>query len=154
MKPESDNKDWQNPIAVYLQGMTQGANQETMHTLEKEQAGIKTDISTLKIDVSILKTDIAIIKNDIANIKDNMVTKAEFSDFKADIRNELTNVRIELKEDIAKLGGCIAMIRAESKEDIADVRAEISSLKLNMQGWMITILITIIGGIIALLYKS
>jgi len=129
MKPESDNKDWQNPIAVYLQGMTQGANQETMHTLEKEQAGIKTDISTLKIDVSILKTDIAIIKNDIANIKDNMVTKAEFSDFKADIRNELTNVRIELKEDIA-------------------------NFKLNQQGWMITILITIIGGIITLLYKS
>ena len=41
MKPELDNKDWQNPIAVYLQGISQGANQETMHALEKEQAGIK-----------------------------------------------------------------------------------------------------------------
>jgi hypothetical protein len=136
MKPELDNKDWQNPIAVYLQGMTQGANQETMHTLEKEQAGIKNDIAILKTDVAILKTDVAIIKNDIVNIKENMATKAD-----------IANLKTEFKEDIAKLSGCVAMIRMESKEDIAN-------LKSNTQGWMITILIAIISGIIALLYKS
>jgi len=153
MKPELDNKDWQNPIAVYLQGMTQGANQETMHSLEKEQAGIKTDITTIKTDVAILKTDVAIIKNDIINIKENMATKAD-----------LANLKTELKEDIAKLSGCVVMIRTESKEDynnlrielkenIANVRAEISSFKLNMQGWMITVLIAIIGATATIWFK-
>jgi archaellum component FlaC len=127
--------------------MTQGANQETMHTLEKEQAGIKNDISTLKTDVAILKTDVAIIKNDIVNIKENMATKAD-----------IANLKTEFREDIAKLSGCVAMIRAESKEDNNNLRIElkqdIHNLQSNMQGWMITILIAIIGGIIALLYKS
>ena len=137
MKKEIYNKHRQNPnlnpIDAYFQGITHGVSQEALHTLEKEQA---------------------IIKSDIANIKDNMVTKAEFSEFKAEVKTDIK----ELKEDIAKLGGCIAIVRAESKEDNNNLRIElkqdIHNLQSNMQGWMITILVAIIGGIIALLYKS
>jgi predicted nuclease with TOPRIM domain len=62
-------------------------------------------------------------KEDVANVK------GELKEDIANLRSELSNVKGELKEDIANLRSELANVKGELKEDIAGVKGEVQGLR-------------------------
>ena len=67
---------------------------------------------------------------------DNLVNKTEFHQEVAeirmdiaDVRAEVKNARLELKQDITELRAEITNVRSELKQDIAEVRTEIAEVR-------------------------
>ena len=72
---------------------------------------------------------------------DNLVDKPEFHKEVAEIRMDIADVRVEvknvyseLKQDIADVRTEIANVRSELKQDIADVRNEIAEVRTDIAG--------------------
>ena len=72
---------------------------------------------------------------------DNLVDKPEFHKEVAEIRMDIADVRVEvknvyseLKQDIADVRNEIANVRSELKQDIADVRNEIAEVRTDIAG--------------------
>ena len=72
---------------------------------------------------------------------DNLVDKPEFHKEVAEIRMDIADVRVEvknvyseLKQDIADVHNEIANVRSELKQDIADVRNEIAEVRTDIAG--------------------
>ena len=72
---------------------------------------------------------------------DNLVDKPEFHKEVAEIRMDIADVRVEvknvyseLKQDIADVHTEIANVRSELKQDIADVRNEIAEVRTDIAG--------------------
>ena len=72
---------------------------------------------------------------------DNLVDKPEFHKEVAEIRMDIADVRVEvknvyseLKQDIADVHNEIANVRSELKQDIADIRNEIAEVRTDIAG--------------------
>ena len=113
-------------------GATALANYITKFTNERLSANLDN-----LVDKPEFHKEVAEIRMDIADVR--VEVKNVYSELKqdiADVRNEIANVRSELKQDIADVRNEIAEVRtdiAEVRTDIAGVRTEMVILKTDLQ---------------------
>ena len=67
---------------------------------------------------------------------DNLVDKPEFHKEVAEIRMDIADVRVEVKNVYSELKQDIAELRSEYKQDIAQLRTEIVALRADLQNEM------------------
>jgi predicted nucleic acid-binding Zn-ribbon protein len=116
--------------ALVAQGMKE-AQAETIVTTILESRDVDLSKFVTKDQFTKLQHEVDLIKQEIRYIKENMVTKAEFAEFRSDVKTE------------------IAEIRSEIKTEIAEIRSEIASVKFDILKWIIPFLIGIIIAIFA-----
>ena len=109
-------------------GATALANYITKFTNERLNANLDN-----LVDKPEFHKEVAEIRMDIADVR--VEVKNVYSELKqdiADVRNEIGEVRSELKQDIADVRNEIANVRSELKQDIADVRNEIAEVRTDI----------------------
>lgn len=67
---------------------------------------------------------------------DQVATKGDVSIMASDLRSEMADIRSELKTDIADLR--------------AEMHAEVGALRRSMAGWMLTVLVAIVGAMVSI----
>ncbi|AKK20080.1 hypothetical protein HUT03_02210 [Candidatus Liberibacter africanus] len=75
-----------------------------------------------------------------------LATKAELKEEIANVRADIANVRTELKEDIAN-------VRTELKEDIANTKSELKDAINSQTKWFMGIIVSVLVSTIGILLK-
>jgi len=97
-------------------------------------------------------------QGDLATKADLAAVRADLAGVKAELKNDITELRMQLKGDIAglrtELKGDIAGLRTELKGDIGEVRTKIAETKTDILKWIIGAIgfqtIVILGALISL----
>ena len=76
---------------------------------------------------NLVRMDIADVRAEVKNVR------LELKQDITELRAEVTNVRSELKQDIAEVRTEIANVRSELKQDIAEIRNDMTILRTDLQ---------------------
>jgi hypothetical protein len=132
--------------ALIAQGMQEAQAETIVSTIVESKEFDLSKLAT-KEQLALVQKDIDSLKKDIEYIKNNTATK-----------EELHNVRIELKKDNQLLKQELKAEIANIKFDLASLRAEVSSVKFDILKWIIPFMLTntiaILGIIVAVFFRG
>ena len=102
-----------------------------------------------KADIGDVKAE---LKEDIADVRREVGdVKTELKEDIADVRREVGDVKTELKEDIADVRREVGDVKTELKEDIAGLRTELKADMANLEIRLMKVILAVAGGQAALI---
>jgi hypothetical protein len=81
----------------------------------------------------VTNADLSTVQAEIKSDLSHFATKADLADLKAELKENVVNLRFELKEDIASLKLAIADLKTELKADISILRTDMGKLETSLR---------------------